>query len=70
MIRYKVPFDAIEKFFIEKSSENKKNGKIVETLAFMVGFKENDIVTVTDLVFGQQHGNSFSVTDDGKIKFL
>lgn len=70
MIRYKVPFDAIEKFFIEKSSENKKNGKIVETLAFMVGFKENDIVTVTDLVFGRQHGNSFSVTDDGNIKFL
>ena len=65
MVRYKVPFDAIEKIFVEKASENKKNDLIVETLAFLVGFKENDIVTVTDLVFGKQHGNSISVVDDG-----
>ena len=65
MVRYKVPFDAIEKIFVEKASENKKNDLIVETLAFLVGFKENDIVTVTDLVFGKQHGNLASVVDDG-----
>ena len=65
MVQYKVPFDAIEKIFVEKESENKKNDLIVETLAFLVGFKENDIVTVTDLVFGKQHGNSISVVDDG-----
>ena len=65
MVQYKVPFDAIEKIFVEKASENKKNDLIVETLAFLVGFKENDIVTVTDLVFGKQHGNSVSVVDDG-----
>ena len=65
MVQYKVPFDAIEKIFVEKASENRKNDLIVETLAFLVGFKENDIVTVTDLVFGKQHGNSVSVVDDG-----
>ena len=65
MVQYKVPFDAIEKIFVEKASENRKNDLIVETLAFLVGFKENDIVTVTDLVFGKQHGNSISVVDDG-----
>ena len=70
MVRYKIPFDVIEKFFVEKACENKKNGRIVETLAFLVGFRENDIITVTDLVFGQQHGNSISVVDDGDyIKF-
>ena len=65
MVQYKVPFDAIEKIFVEKASENRKNDLIVETLAFLVGFKENDIVTVTDLVFGKQHGNLVSVVDDG-----
>ena len=65
MVRYKVAFDAIEKISVEKASENRKNDLIVETLAFLVGFKENDIVTVTDLVFGKQHGNLVSVVDDG-----
>ena len=65
MVQYKVPFDAIEKIFVEKESENKKNDLIVETLPFLVGFKENDIVTVTDLVFGKQHGNLVTVVDDG-----
>ena len=50
MIRYKFPFDIIEKFFVEKASENKKNGHCIETLAFLTGFKENGVITVTDMV--------------------
>ena len=49
MVRYKVPYDVIEKF-CEKAGANKKNGHHIETLAFLVGFKEDDVITVTDMV--------------------
>ena len=49
MVRYKVPYDVIEKF-CEKAGANKKNGHHIETLAFLVGFKEDDVITITDMV--------------------
>ena len=49
MVQYKIPYEYMEKFW-EKASENKKNGHYIETLAFLVGFKENEIITVTDIV--------------------
>ena len=49
MVRYKVPYDVIEKF-CEKAGANKNNGHHIETLAFLVGFKEDDVITVTDMV--------------------
>ena len=66
MVRYKVPYDVIEKF-CEKAGANKKNGHHIETLAFLVGFKEDDVITVTDMVFGQQQGNLIRVEDHGKF---
>ena len=65
MVKYKVPNDVISRF-CEKAGKNKKNGNFIETLAFLVGFKENDVITVTDIVFGKQEASSISVDDHGK----
>ena len=64
MIHYKIPNEVIEQF-CEKACQNKKNGHFIETLAFLVGFKENYVITVTEIVFGQQTATSISVDDNG-----
>ena len=40
--------------------------KKVQTLGFLVGFKIDDIITVTDIVFGKQNAYKYKVSDDGK----
>ena len=49
MTSYKVP-NNLFRLFLEKACQNKKNNHFIETLAFLVGYKENDSITVTDIV--------------------
>lgn len=60
MVSYNIPTDVIEKFS-QKASKNSK----VETLAFLVGFKNDHIITVTDLVFPRQKASCVLVEDEG-----
>ena len=64
MLQYKVPNLVIQRF-CEKACQNKKNGHFIETLAFLVGLKESNVITVTDIVFGQQTATSINVDDHG-----
>ena len=67
MVQYKIPYEYMEKFW-EKASENKKNGHYIETLAFLVGFKENEIITVTDIVSSNTY-NFFKQLHDLQLYF-
>ena len=69
MVQYKVPYEYMEKFW-EKASENKKNGHHIETLAFLVGIKENEIITVTDMVSQNDKYIPFKQLPDLHIYFF
>ena len=64
MVSYNIPNDVIEKFS-QKASENLK----VETLAYLIGFKNDYIITVTDLVIPRQKASAILVDDEG-IKLI
>ena len=59
-LQYKIPKKVFEEFM--KRAKLKK----VQTLGFLVGFKIDDIITVTDIVFGKQNAYKYKVNDDGK----
>ena len=65
MVKYNIPRDVIGKF-CQKASENKR----IQTLAYLVGFKNNDIITVTDIIFPQQNATSTFCEDKGKYFVL
>ena len=60
MVSYNIPNDVIEKFS-QKASENLK----IETLAYLIGFKNDYIITVTDLVIPRQKASAILVDDEG-----
>ena len=60
MVQYNIPDDVIAKF-CQKAGENRK----IETLGYLVGFKNCDIITVTDFVFPRQRGTGTFVDDEG-----
>ena len=64
MVSYNIPNDVIEKFS-QKASENLK----IETLAYLIGFKNDYIITVTDLVIPRQKASAIFVDDEG-IKLI
>ena len=43
--------------------ESKSEGKHVETIAFLIGFRENDALTATDITFQAQQGTSTHVVN-------
>ena len=59
-LQYKIPKKVFEEF------KKRANLKKVQTLAFLVGFKIDDIITVTHIVFGKQNAFKYKVYDDGK----
>ena len=59
-LQYKIPKKVFEEF------KKRANLKKVQTLAFLVGFKIDDIITVTHIVFGKQNAFKHKVYDDGK----
>ena len=68
MYKYKVPSDIIGSFHSVASENYSKNdGKHIETLAFLAGFREENVFTVTDIVFPKQNGGPMHVDDQGKL---
>ena len=66
--KYKIPTKFIDSF-LEVAAKNKSelDGRHVETLGFLIGTKEGNLITATDLIFPKQKGNSAIVSDEGKI---
>ena len=44
-----------------------QDGQHVETLAFLLGYSENDNMIATDLIFPKQDGQAHKVDDQGKV---
>ena len=66
--KYKIPTKFIDSF-LEIAARNKSelDGRHIETLGFLIGTKEDNLITATDLIFPKQRGNSALVTDEGKM---
>lgn len=64
---YLIPKSIIDEF-VKISAENKspEDGKHIETLAFLVGYKEDGNVVGTHIIFPKQTGDPGRVCDDGK----
>ena len=68
MLRYKIPRDIIASFHsVASENYSKDDKKHIETLAFLAGFREENVVTVTDIIFPKQDGGPMQVDDKGKI---
>ena len=64
---YIFPENLIKEFeAIAGKSISQEDGKLIETLAFVAGFKENDNYIGTHLIFPQQTGSGGHVEDKGK----
>ena len=67
-MKYKVPRDIIGSFYsVASENYSKDDGKHIETLAFLAGFREENEFTVTDIVFPKQSGGPMHVDDKGKL---
>ena len=68
MYKYKVPSDIIGSFHsVASENYSKDDKKHIETLAFLAGFREENVFTVTDIVFPKQNGGPMHVDDQGKL---
>ena len=47
-----------------------QDGQHLETLAFLLGYSDNDNLIATDLIFPKQHGEAHKVEDHGMISIL
>ena len=54
------------KAFLNIAKETKVSGIHVECLALVAGFKEEGVLTATEIIFPRQHGTQSVVIDDGK----
>ena len=67
MYEYKVPRDIIGSFYsVASENYSKDDHKHIETLAFLAGFREENVFVVTDIVFPRQNGGPMHVDDQGK----
>ena len=66
MQQYSLPGDIIEKFVQVAASNIPNNNGHIETLAYLVGYEENNILHGTHLVFPNQKGTCSKVDDQGK----
>ena len=65
---YIFPETLIKEFeAIATKNISQEDGKLIETLAFVAGFKENDNYIGTHLIFPHQTGSAGHVEDKGKI---
>ena len=64
MPEYSLPQDTIERF-AEIACSNLKSQHHIETLAYLVGFKDGDSWIGTHLVFPEQLGSGTKVDDKG-----
>ena len=65
---YIIPADLLRKFrYIAANNLSSINGKHVETLGFLFGYKSGENLIATDLIFPQQEATCSRVDDKGKL---
>ena len=63
-----IPSDLLQEFNrIACSNRSKEDGKLLETLAFLAGYEENDHKTATHLIFPEQEATPWRVNDKGRF---
>ena len=62
---YIIPSDLVRKFHGVSSNNYSQNGKHIETLGFLLGYKSNDNYVATDLIFPEQQATCSRVDDKG-----
>ena len=67
---YIIPADLLREFRdISANNYSSTNGKHVETLGFLLGYKAEENLIATDLIFPQQDATCSRVDDKGKLIF-
>ena len=62
---YFIPGDSLRKFQIIGANNRSADGRHVETLAYLFGYKSGDSFVGSHLVFPEQHGTCSKVDDKG-----
>ena len=66
LLQYKIPSGLIEAFLNIARETKGEDNLHVESLALVVGYRENNTLTATHLYFPAQKGTSSLVIDQGK----
>ena len=53
--------------FVAVKNVSTQDGQHLETLAFLLGYSDNDNLIATDLVFPKQRGQAHKVDDEGIV---
>ena len=59
------PTNLIEEFFKRAVKERDDKGFPKELMAFVAGYKENNVLIATELIFPEQSGDASNVEDEG-----
>ena len=63
---YIIRDDLLSKFTeVAANNVSIQDGQHLETLAFLLGYSDNDNFIATDLIFPKQHGQAHKVDDQG-----
>ena len=63
-----IPSNFLEEFNkVACLNRSKEDGKLIETLAFVAGYIENDMKIATHLIFPDQESTPWRVNDKGKF---
>ena len=63
---YIIPEEVIREFRQVSSNNRSDNGGHIETLAFLIGYKQDDNFIGTNLIFPEQEATCSRVDDKGK----
>ena len=66
---YTIPKDVLKKFHHVSARNRSENGKHIETLAFLFGYRSESNFIGTHLIFPEQEGTCSRVDDKGKFFF-
>ena len=64
---YNIPKEVLRKFHHVSARNRLENGKHIETLAFLFGYKSESNFIGTHLIFPEQEGTCSRVDDKGKF---
>ena len=64
---YKIPKEVLRNFHHVSARNRSENGKHIETLAFLFGYKSESNFIGTHLIFPEQEGTCSRVDDKGKF---
>ena len=64
---YKIPKEVLRNFHHVSARNRLENGKHIETLAFLFGYKSESNFIGTHLIFPEQEGTCSRVDDKGKF---